>query len=507
MIRAFWRPRGGLHSVLALLLLLSLLAACAPPPPVDVGKGRPELNGHMLLAEVYPNGFAPTGEDQFIRLHNPTDRPIALGSWSIGDAHYRATFGPTVQVGPRQSLYLARDAEGFRRVMGALPDYVWTVATPNQGVPVLLGGAGFTLGRDAGLVVLRDSAGLQVDTLVYGSPPGSAASWRGPPAPAPGQGEVIARARDEDTWNERFAGEYTKDTDMAADWRQGARWLDLRIYRPGQTFFPYPTYQAERVMLYAAPDTAYRVIEGLIDGARTSIDLNVYSFTLVLLAERLAEAARRGVKVRLLMEGVIVGGINDQARYVARMVHDAGGEVRFQLNHKGMGIHGRYVFNHAKYAVIDGQRSFVQSENIGVRGTPVDPTYGNRGWGTVVEDGALSAYLSRVFASSWTQVHGDVLAYQPGTNFGPPPPDFVPDLEVPTGTYRHPFPVVTVRGPVSVTPVLAPDHSLLETKGVIGLMRSARESLLIEQMYAHMYWGLFPTESKGPGAVKGVRTS
>jgi hypothetical protein len=101
----------------------------------------------------------------------------------------------------------------------------------------------------------------------------------------------------------------------------------------------------------------------------------------------------------------------------------------------------------------------------------------------LAEDRYLAAYLTRVFEADWTAVFGDSLRYQPGTPLGPPPDDFVPETRTLKGKYPHPFPPLTVRGPVSVTPVLAPDHSLLETKGVIGLMRRARESLLIQQQY------------------------
>lgn len=472
-----WMPATAL--LLAMSLLLGSLAGCGPPPEL-----RPGLNDRPLLVEVYPGGYAASGQDQFIRLYNPTDRPVGLDGWSVGDARHRALFGPEAVIGPRQSLYVAREAAAFAQVMGAPPDYVWGTG---GGAPALLGGAGLELRREEGLVLLRDGTGAQVDTLVYGAPPPvRTPGWRGPPVPTPRLGEVIDRAREEGGWDGERAGEYTRDTDTAADWKQGGRWLDLRIYRPGQTWFAYPTYTVSRVTAYAAPDSIYAEISRLFDGARESIDLNLYSFALVPLAEKLAATARRGVRVRLLLEGVIVGGLTDQHRYVARLVAEAGGEVRYQVNHRGMNIQGRYVFNHAKFAVIDGQRLFVQSENFGVRGTPLDPTYGNRGWGVSIEDTGLAAYLSRVFAANWNPGHGDLIAYQAEGHFGPPAPGFVPDREIPVGEYRHPFPALTIQGPVSVTPVLAPDHSLLETKGVIGLMRSARESLLIEQMYAQV---------------------
>ncbi len=488
------KTRRRLRPALGLLLfLLALAGGCAAGGSGGVGGGA--LNAHLLLAEVYPYGWAADGSDQFVRMHNPTDLPVELEGWSLGDGKVRATFPPGARIGPGQSLYVGRDAAGFARVMGAPPDYTWAPAAGSPEVPALSGGAGLRFGRQRGVVVLRDGTGQPVDVLVYGSMPAVLpGGWEGVPAPPPEQGVVIDRARDEATWTADRPGAYVPDTDTAGDWRQGDRWVDLRVYRPGQTWFAYPTYRADRVMVYASPDATYRTLVGLIDGARESIDLNVYDFTVVQLAEKLAAAARRGVRVRLLMEAVSASRLYDQERYVAQVVAEAGGEVRWMLRDPGDGYYGRYVFNHAKYGVIDGRTVFVQSENLVRHGTAPDPSYGNRGWGAVVEDRGLAAYLSRVFAADWSPAHGDVAAYQPGTPFGPPPPDFAPSREVLRGSYPAPFPARAVEGPVAVTPVLAPDHALLETRGIIGLMRSARESLYIEQMYIQVYCGKFPKE-------------
>ncbi|HWI61264.1 MAG TPA: hypothetical protein VNT75_05490 [Symbiobacteriaceae bacterium] len=130
--------------------------------------------------------------------------------------------------------------------------------------------------------------------------------------------------------------------------------------------------------------------------------------------------------------------------------------------------------------------TLVQSENFVRHGTPQDPSFGNRGWGAVVTDADLATYMKRVFEADWNQAYGDLMSYQPGTPYGPPPADFVPETGITSGTYPHPFPLLTVRN-VPVTPILAPDHTLLESRGIIGLMRDARESILIEQQYIHLH--------------------
>lgn len=471
---------------LACVLILGLISACAPAGDQS---GRPPtgLNSRLLLVEVYPNGWAPDGSDQYVRLHNPFVNPVEVSNWTIGDLVVRARFPEGATIASGQSIYVARYVNGFRNLMGAPPDYVWGTEEAGATIRRLTGGELWSLGRDSGYISLMNAAGEAVDSVAFGQTlqPG-ARGWRGSPAPVPLKGEVLDRARDEASWTAEQPGNYTRDTDSAKDWQQGNAWMDLRIYRPGQTWFSYPTYQVGEVTAYASPDNSYAVVTRAIEQARERIDMVLYDFTLVPVAERLAAAARRGIKVRLQLEAGSFNRLYDQERYVAKLVEEAGGEVRWQVHDPNNQAFGRYVFNHAKYGIIDGKTAFVQSENMVRHGVPVDPTYGNRGWGALVEDRYLAAYLTRVFEADWTTVFGDSLPYQPGTQLGPPPDDFVPETGTLKGKYPHPFPPLTVRGPVSITPVLAPDHSLLETKGVIGLMRKARESLLIEQQYIHM---------------------
>lgn len=209
-----------------------------------------------------------------------------------------------------------------------------------------------------------------------------------------------------------------------------------------------------------------------------------------LLVERLAEAARRGVRVRALLEGSWSDGIRDDQKWGAQVLHDAGAEVRWLIKDEGTGIRGRYWLDHAKYGIIDGERVFVQSENFARHGMPSDPSVGNRGWGVVVQDSLVGEYMTAVFDHDWNPAVAESRAFTPDDPaYGGPPQGFVPpDPALPGGSYPAPFPAITVRG-ARVTPVLAPDHSLLQSRGVIGMIRSARRTLLVEQQYIHLHWG------------------
>jgi phosphatidylserine/phosphatidylglycerophosphate/cardiolipin synthase-like enzyme len=56
---------------------------------------------------------------------------------------------------------------------------------------------------------------------------------------------------------------------------------------------------------------------------------------------------------------------------------------------------------------------------------------------------------------------------------------------IPTWKYSHPFKSANISGLFSVSPVLAPDTSLLQTKSIIGMINGAKESVYIEQLYIY----------------------
>lgn len=444
--------------------------------------------GHPILTEVYLGGQLDGNAGQFLRLYNPGRAPVRLDGWSIGDGSVWAVFPAGALLPPGLSFYLARDPLAFTQAMGLPPDLIWGGGVGEAaGANWMTGGEALQLPATGGWIGLRGPEGEIVDAVAWGNG-GGKEGWTGAPISLPKPGEILDRARTEASILGGAAPVYVPDTDSAADWKQGATWLDERAYRPGQTWFGAPQFRPERVTVYSTPDSTYSVLTQAISGAQRSLDLVIYDFSLVQLAEQLAEAVRRGVKVRLLIEAGTVAGLYDQERWAAEQVATAGGEVRWILNDPKAGFPGRYIYDHSKWGVIDGQASIVQSENWVRHGIAVDPSFGNRGWGALIDDAAFADYLTRVFEADWRLTFGDVQRFGVPP-FGGPSPEFKPETTLLTGRYPAPFKALTVGGQVTLTPVLAPDHALLETGGIIGLIRSARSSVLIEQQYAHVHWG------------------
>lgn len=327
-----------------------------------------------------------------------------------------------------------------------------------------------------GQAVLKNGT-TTIDAVKYGTSTYSCTCWTGANVPTVTEGVITVRDKSETT------GEW-EDTDSAADFN------GLRVYQPGQSRFDTPTFSFNgTVTAYTSPDSSYATVTNLFNNATSSIDLNVYEFQSTYLMDTLKAARTRGVSVRVFLEGQPVGGLTDQGKYVAQQLVAAGAEVRFIINDSANQKFKRYRFDHAKYSIIDGNKVFMQSENFKSTGTPTTNTQGNRGWGIVINNTNFANYVQNVFNADWNLNSKDSFPYTPGTNYGEPTAGFVPDTSNPSGSYPAPFATAkTVSGSFNVTPVFAPDSTFSE-KGLLGLIKGATKTLLVQQLYINKYWG------------------
>lgn len=505
---------------------------------------------------------ATTGQpEEYIKVFNPTAASVDLGGWSLttvtGTSSVTtatATF-PAVVLGPGQSVVATKNGAMYHQQVdpyatnantfeySATPSGFGTAMTRNTT-------ATLTLSDTTAVVLLRDSNGTEVDVVRYTTcstsgnslncnpaTPYSGHGWSGAPINwPPTQGysathRILARAIDEATITAVSAGSYKPDTNTAADWitedtdsRGWVYWQNpaspsatpftTRDFTVGQMqSLPLPTWTFNgSVTGFLGPDTAYSTIKALFDGATTSIDLNMYDFALVDLAQSLVNAAQRGVTVRVLLEGepCCDSTISDQTRYVARMLHDAGVAVQFLQHDDAAARYRRYTnVDHAKYAIVDNGTPSAQvlvfSGNFKSTSTSENPAAGNRDWGVIIPNQDAAAYFDNVFNWDFDPNRRDSVPYgyicQAGPascNLGPPAPGFTPDLSPtidPTGTYAHPFSARTVTGSFAITPVLVPETDLLNDHAILGLLKHAQRSILLEFATLDPYWG-----SSVPGA-------
>ncbi len=138
--------------------------------------------------------------------------------------------------------------------------------------------------------------------------------------------------------------------------------------------------------LVISPGNARSIVHDLIASAHQSLEVYVLSLEDDAIAEALADAARRGVRVRL-----ITNPPSERDPYA---------DERASLRENG-GIIGflAYPDVHAKVIVVDGQRAFVGSQNL--TATSLDQ---NREVGIVTDDPSVLRQLRQTFAADWSQV-------------------------------------------------------------------------------------------------------
>ncbi|MCW3134380.1 MAG: phospholipase D-like domain-containing protein [Methanophagales archaeon] len=435
----------------------------------------------ILIVEIYPNTYLygdTAGE--FIRIHNPTERSINIGGWQITDREGVITFPEWANISARNSLYLAYNATAFYEEMLLKPDFEYGV--DSDSAPDMIRTQGrVKLHNDGDEAILKDDSGGIIDVLIYGNSDYTGAGWTGLPVQDVEEGIILERDRNETT------GKY-EDTESAADWN------DYRIYVIGQSHFPYETFNFNgTVTVFTSPDSSFKELVNAIDNAKESIYLNVYQFHNYYLMDHLIDAINRGVNVKVFLEGDPYRGMGDEERYIAEQIVNAGGEVRFMIDDEARGIYDRYRYNHAKYAIMDNKSALIMSDNWKNTGVPVNNTFGNRGWGIIINNLNVTSYFIDVFFEDWKPESRDSFSFSCnhptyGNKYGCPPPFFVPNRTILIGSYSHPFDSRTITGEFNVSPVLSPDTSLLLTKSIIGMINHAEESVYIEQLYIYKDW-------------------
>lgn len=438
----------------------------------------------VKITELYYYSLVSYKPDQYIRIRNIGESPVDVSWWRLSDKQGTSNSNEGTAIlpadtilSPGGSLVFARNARSYCLLTTAYPDFEFGEdSTPD--VPNLLnvkGPPSFTTHNDE--LFLYDRAGHLVDAAAYGISEYDGPGWSGPPAPRASKGALMVRRTDAGT------GKYI-DTNTSHDFTHP------RPYRPGQSHYVPEAFRIEgNITGFTSPDSSFETLMGALGEARRTLFINVYQFHNPYIMDRVANLSKDGVDVKLLLEGGPVGGVTDYQRYVSTVLNESGAHVRYMISDRDEGIGSRYDFDHAKYAVIDNRTLVLLSENFVTTGLPVDPSYGNRGWGVVVEDAALAKYFAEVFFHDFNPAMRDSFRYSSNhTKYGKPPEDLDMNYFVRTGAYMPRFPPRTTRGEAVITPVLSPDTSSGPTGPVISMIEGARRSIKIEQLDCDITW-------------------
>lgn len=138
--------------------------------------------------------------------------------------------------------------------------------------------------------------------------------------------------------------------------------------------------------VFVAPTGFESRIIQFIDGADTTLDVQMYLFTVDSIAARVIAAHDRGVDVRVLLDPD----------------HDGNTDVRDDLQAAGVpwkDAPSGFTFSHAKYLIRDGSDAIVMSANFNYGALDME-----RNYGTVLADPDDLADLQAIFDSDWTRV-------------------------------------------------------------------------------------------------------
>ena len=188
-----------------------------------------------------------------------------------------------------------------------------------------------------------------------------------------------------------------------------------------------------RMLVHTSPQSMLRALFELIDSAQHR--LLIHTFILVddaignEIVDRLCQKARRGVQVRLMVDGFGSFLFPDES---LQRVTDAGGRAsRFKPVSKLSRFAYSNFRNHRKMVIADGDRAFIGGANLveyEITENPDNDTWIDYG---LRIDGVAARQVEAVFLSDWKFATGEELATSQGeVNLGDCQPDDMATLQV-----------------------------------------------------------------------------
>ncbi|MEW6592746.1 MAG: phosphatidylserine/phosphatidylglycerophosphate/cardiolipin synthase family protein [Candidatus Hadarchaeota archaeon] len=138
------------------------------------------------------------------------------------------------------------------------------------------------------------------------------------------------------------------------------------------------------------------VIVGLIDNARISVDMEVYTIykytsgPVANIVDAVGRAASRGVRVRILMDNEIYTGLTTDSPSSRAMLDNLDA-------HENIEIRPSRWLMHSKVVIVDNEAACVSSANLSTSGMTT-----SRNIGVLVRGGSFARALDTVFEAGWT---------------------------------------------------------------------------------------------------------
>jgi len=419
------------HSIMQKMVVLAVLILITP---TFSALGQVEQREESLkLKEVYYN----TGPGcEFLTLKN-TGVTSEFESVSISDGENIIEL-PSFSLNRSETIVIS-EGQSYSEIWDEKPDILWSsdeVDTDED----------FDLSDESGEVILKKN-GEPIDSFYYGEI----------------EPETIWEGSSMETLPE---GAYARRRYMDKNEKEG--WIWEREWMVGHSDFETETISYEgNATAFASPDSSFDAMMYFLDNVNSSLDIGIYQFSSIKIAERIANLSKQGISVKILVEGDPVQGMSQISRACLSLIADNGGEVRKITNNE----YDPFNYYHPKYMIRDNSSVFLTSENFVASSFSQEANYGNRGWGIILETEQLASYYGEVFDFDWKF-----------SNYFSTSEKEIDPVNLPDSHYS-PFANKTVfQDEFNVTPVLAPDTSMSEAT-IKDMIRSAEESIYVQQYY------------------------
>ncbi|MDR2698944.1 MAG: phospholipase D-like domain-containing protein [Candidatus Methanoplasma sp.] len=328
-----------------------------------------EATAGVLLYEVNPFGGY-----EGVSIFNYGPSEVNLKGWSISDGEGTLTVAKDIRIGSGSRLTFIKAISADDWFSGR--DNAITFGDPR------IEKKGSFIIADAGDDLYLYKGTALIDAVCYGGK-GTELGWTGDPARL-SSGKYLLRTG-------------PADTDTLADWI---------VTKPGLTnrsFDPDLFFDAS-VIPFSFPESQGGPIFSALEKAEDEVLVSAYLLTSVELTALLCALASKGVAVRVMLEGSVLGMDLSAELMLMNALSEAGGEVCL-INDPRAGNFERYSYFHNKYAVIDRNTVVITSENW--TADNLGPG-GNRGWGIIIESEGYAEYTRSIFINDADPGYGDV---------------------------------------------------------------------------------------------------
>lgn len=234
-----------------------------------------------------------------------------------------------------------------------------------------------------------------------------------------------------------------------------------------------------------SPDNSREFVLDVLKSARKEVLLNFYEFKHPIIRDAVINLVNKGVTVQMLVEGQpysVQGRTHSPMQPETRDALKAIQSAMKLSSNKNNAIfimyakdesQRRFVFDHAKYMVVDQARVYVTSENISPSTLPKSESIGNRGWHVFIEDKALVKSITTLFKSDSNPKEADIVDLR--TDAFPPSPGTAkpPKADKP----RNQDSFSRGKGTAVAEEIITSPGS---DKGLVELIESATESVEVE---------------------------